>query len=445
MEVRDRIKELRRVRGRDLRTNPHKWRKHPKSQAAALTGALEEIGYAGAVLARELADGSLELLDGHLRAELTPDALVPVLVLDVDDAEAKKLIATFDPLGAMATIGAVELEALLKEVETGNEALKKMLADLAKEAEKLLPREVAEDAVPDLPQNPITNSGDLWLLGRHKLLCGDATVGKNVARLFGGDLAAMVFTDPPYNVGYVGKTSKQLTIQNDSMSHDSFGEFLQNAFDAMAAGVRPGGAIYVCHADSEGLNFRRAMREAGWLLKQCLIWVKNAHVLGRQDYQWKHEPILYGWKPGAAHQFYGGRRQTTIIDGRCGVEVEQDGESILLTITDGKETIVLRVPAYEVVEHFGDEGQTLWHFDRPARNADHPTMKPVGLPARAIRNSSLPGEIVLDSFLGSGATLSAAEQMDRRCYGLELDPKYCDVIVERWENLTGQKATRETP
>lgn len=234
-------------------------------------------------------------------------------------------------------------------------------------------------------KNPVTQPGDIWLLGRHRLLCGDATEEEDVRRLTDGKLCNMVFTDPPYNVAYVGKTADSLKIQNDSMADGDFYKFLFQAYTNMLEAVTPGGAIYVCHADTEGLNFRKAMVDAGWLLKQCLIWVKNSMVLGRQDYHWQHEPILYGWKPGAAHTWNSDRKQTTV-----------------------------------------------WPFDRPSRSADHPTMKPLTIPANAIQNSSKTGDTVLDLFGGSGSTLIAAEQTGRICYTSELDPIYSDVIVARY-------------
>ena len=200
-----------------------------------------------------------------------------------------------------------------------------------------------------------------------------------------GKEAGMVFTDPPYNVDYTGGTEEKLKIQNDKMADADFYKFLLESHKNMLDVVAPGGAIYVCHADSEGMNFRKAMRDAGWLLKQCIIWVKSSLVMGRQDYHWQHEPILYGWKPGAAHNWYGGRKQTTT-----------------------------------------------WEIDRPSKNSEHPTKKPIELCARAIDNSSRAGEIVLDLFGGSGSTLIAAEQAGRTCYTLEIDPVYVDVIANRF-------------
>lgn len=254
----------------------------------------------------------------------------------------------------------------------------------------------SEDVVEDndenieIPSEPKTRLGDLWTIGRHKLMCGDATSGDVLKRLVGGDKVDMYLTDPPYNVAYEGKTEDKLTIQNDSMEDSVFYQFLVDSFVAADSVMNEGAAFYVWHADSEGYNFRGACRAVEWELRECLIWNKNTMVLGRQDYQWKHEPCLYGWKGGAAHNWYSDRKQTTVID-----------------------------------------------MNKPNRNAEHPTMKPVQLFAYLMENSSKPGDIVLDSFCGSGTTLIACEQMGRVARVLEIDPKYCDVIVERYINLVG--------
>ena len=254
----------------------------------------------------------------------------------------------------------------------------------------------SEDVVEDdgenieLPSEPKTRLGDIWMIGRHKLMCGDATSEDVLKRLMGGDKVDMYLTDPPYNVAYEGKTEDKLTIQNDSMEDSAFYQFLVDSFVAADSVMNEGAAFYVWHADSEGYNFRGACRAVEWELRECLIWNKNTMVLGRQDYQWKHEPCLYGWKGGAAHNWYSDRKQTTVID-----------------------------------------------MNKPNRNAEHPTMKPVQLFAYLMENSSKPGDIILDSFCGSGTTLIACEQMGRVARVLELDPKYCDVIVERYINLVG--------
>lgn len=218
-----------------------------------------------------------------------------------------------------------------------------------------------------------------------ELLEGDSTKAGELETLMGGDQADLYLTDPPYNVAYVGKTKDALTIQNDKMADGDFRQFLVDAFSAADAVIKPGAAFYIWHADSEGFNFRGACDDIGWKVRECLIWNKNTMVLGRQDYQWKHEPCLYGWKEGASHNWYSDRSQTTVID-----------------------------------------------MDKPNRSADHPTMKPVPLFAYEIQNSTKTGDIVLDSFGGSGTTLIACQQMNRMARLMELDPKYCDVIIRRY-------------
>lgn len=237
--------------------------------------------------------------------------------------------------------------------------------------------------------------GDVWQLGDHILMCGDSTNKADVFTLVGGEgIVDLFLTDPPYNVSYEGGTSDKLTIKNDSMEDSAFRAFLTDAFIAADMAMKKGASFYIWHADSEGLNFRMAVRNAEWDLRQTIIWNKNSLVLGRQDYQWKHEPCLYGWKSGASHAWYSDRKQTTVVD-----------------------------------------------FDRPSVNAEHPTMKPVGLFSYLIENSSKEGDIVLDLFGGSGTCIIACEQLGRKCYMMELDPHYCDVILARWEKLTEREAS----
>jgi site-specific DNA-methyltransferase (adenine-specific) len=233
----------------------------------------------------------------------------------------------------------------------------------------------------------------------------------------------MWLTDPPYNVDYEGSDGQK--IQNDNMGDTQFRAFLKSAFTAAIAAMRPGAAFYIWHADFEGFNFRGACRDAGLQVRQCLIWVKNSLVLGRQDYQWRHEPCLYGWKDGAAHYFIDNRAQTTVIEDYVpdfGKMKKEEMKALLEEIySDRISTTVI----YE---------------DKPKANDLHPTMKPIKLLARLIRNSSKPDDIVLDTFGGSGSTLMACEQLGRTCYTCELDPKYVDVIIQRWEEFTGKKA-----
>jgi len=260
--------------------------------------------------------------------------------------------------------------------------------DLPKDMEVKLDAEEDDFNVPEGGIETDIVLGDLFEIGPHRLLCGDSTQTDTFKALFGEQLADLVVTDPPYNVAYEGKTKKKLTIENDSMGDGDFYQFLYDFYTALGSYTKPGGAWYVWHADSEGANFRKAMSDSGIMVKQCLIWVKNSMVMGRQDYQWKHEPCLYGWKEGASHGWYSDRKQTTVLE-----------------------------------------------FDRPSRNAEHPTMKPIPLFSYLIGNSSKQGDIVADAFGGSGTTMVACHQMNRKEYLVEFDPKYCQVIIDRMKKL----------
>jgi site-specific DNA-methyltransferase (adenine-specific) len=250
------------------------------------------------------------------------------------------------------------------------------------------------DDAPPLPEHPRTVPGDIWLMGKHRLLCGDSTSMDDLAKLTDGQLVDMWLTDPPYNVAYEGGTKEKLTIKNDSMGDDQFRQFLRDAYTAADTVMKPGAVFYIWHADSEGYNFRGAAQDAGWKVRQCLIWKKSSMVMGRQDYHWKHEPCLYGWKEGSGHLWAADRKQTTILE-----------------------------------------------FEKPTRNGEHPTMKPVALFEYQLLNNTKGGDQVLDSFGGSGTTLIAAEKNGRVARIMELDPKYCDVIVKRWQDFTGKIAT----
>jgi site-specific DNA-methyltransferase (adenine-specific) len=261
------------------------------------------------------------------------------------------------------------------------------IADLQEAAE------ITEDTPPEVEEGePITVPGDLWLVGQHRLICGDSTKPEDVERLMDGQKADLFLTDPPYNVDYTGGTKDALKIMNDNMDDVSFRKFLQDAFARANEVMRAGAVFYIWHADSEGYNFRGACKDVGWQVRECLIWNKSSLVLGRQDYQWKHEPCLYGWKDGAPHLWASDRKQTTVLD-----------------------------------------------FDKPLASKLHPTMKPVSLFAYQLGNNTHEGDAVLDLFGGSGTTLIACEQLNRRAFTSELDPKYCDVIVKRYINLKGSE------
>lgn len=247
--------------------------------------------------------------------------------------------------------------------------------------------ETYPDAVPEVPEDAASVPGTVYQLGKHRLLCGDATKAEDVARLMGEEKANLWLTDPPYNVAYEG--SNGITIENDNMEDTQFRAFIRDAFQCVHDRMEPGASFYIFHAALEGCNFLGACHDIGLKVRQCLIWKKNAFVLGRQDYQWLHEPVLYGWKDGAAHAWYGDRSQTTVME-----------------------------------------------YDKPKHNDVHPTMKPVDMLVYLIKNSSRRGEFVIDTFGGSGSTLIACEQTGRVCRMMELDPKYCDVIRRRWAEFT---------
>ena len=275
-------------------------------------------------------------------------------------------------------------------------------------------------------KDPRTKRGQLWQLGRHRLMVGDSTSEEDVDKLTGGEAMDLCITDPPYNVNYEGGTQEKLTIINDDMDDLSFYRFLQNFYAQMLRVLKYGASYYIFHADTEGLNFRAALQEAGGQVKQNLIWVKNSLVLGRQDYQWKHEPILYGWKDGAGHYFVNDRCQTTVFENKPDLDSMTREE-----LADLAEKLLAKLEEIPT---------SIIHHDKPVRSELHPTMKPVALCAKLIQNSSKRGEKVIDFFGGSGSTLMACEETGRICYTMELDTRYADVIINRWEEATGEKA-----
>ncbi len=307
--------------------------------------------------------------------------LIAVKRTDIDlDSQQGREMALADNASAKANI---VFDAELVEAELGEAVCEEWGIDVATKLESV------ED---DFDVDSVTETdivlGDLFEIGEHRLLCGDSTQTDTFEKLMQGELADMVITEPPYNVAYEGKTKDALTIDNDSMSNDDFYKFLYDFYSALTTAVKKGGAIYVWHASSEIINFGKAMVDAGWLLKQQLIWVKNTMVMGRQDYQWKHEPCLYGWLDGAAHKWHSDRKQTTVIE-----------------------------------------------WDKPQRNGEHPTMKPIGLFAYQIGNSSKKGDIIIDAFGGSGTTMVACHEIGRKARLVEYDPKYCQVIIDRMRKL----------
>lgn len=273
--------------------------------------------------------------------------------------------------------------------------------------------EAAEDAK--------TRPGDLYQLGRHRLLCGDSTDARNAERLRGGQMMQLAITDPPYNVDYSGHRIEREKIENDNRSDGAFLDLLTKAFNNLIASLDAGRSFYIFHADRERRAFLEAMSKNDMQVRQILVWVKNSFVISRQDYNWRHEPCLYGWKDGATHYFCEDKGQSTVWDKKADPD----------NMTEDQ----LRAIVKTLFRH-----TTAIHEDRPVASEEHPTMKPINLIKRLIENSSRPGENVIDLFGGSGTTLIAAEQTERNCFMIEYEPKYCDAIIKRWETFTGQKA-----
>jgi site-specific DNA-methyltransferase (adenine-specific) len=380
----------------DYARNPRK-NDHAVDRVAA---AIKEFGFRVPIVAKS--DGLV--VDGHLRLKAAKKlGLTDVPVILADDLTEAQIKAFRLSVNKVAEFAEWDHELLALEISDLQEAD----FDLSltgfdpDEIEALFPKEVAEgltdeDAVPDAPEQPVTVEGDVWLLGRHRLMCGDSTSIEHMERLCESQLVDMWLTDPPYNVAYEGGTKEKLTIKNDSMSNDSFRQFLRDAYSAADAVMKKGAVFYIWHADSEGYNFRGAAADIGWTVRQCLIWKKSSLVMGRQDYHWMHEPCLYGWKDGASHLWSSDRKQTTILE-----------------------------------------------FAKPSRNGEHPTMKPIALFEYQMLNNTKGSDLVLDSFAGSGTTAIACEKHGRMARLMELDPKYCDVIIKRWQDFTGQEAIHE--
>ena len=365
-------------------------RTHSKEQINKLRSSIREFGFVNPVII----DREYNVIAGHGRIAAAREegiTEVPCVFVDHLTEAQKKAYILAD--NRMALDAGWDEDLLRVELE----ALEEMGYDLGltgfddKELAALFPTEEAKeddfDVEAELQKPTFTKAGDVWTLGRHKLVCGDATDPAVYSVLMNGTKANLVITDPPYNVNYEGSAGK---IKNDNMAGEKFYEFLLTAFKNMESVMAADASIYVFHADTEGLNFRRAFADAGFYLSGCCIWKKQSLVLGRSPYQWQHEPVLYGWKKNGKHQWYTGRKETTI-----------------------------------------------WEFDKPKKNGDHPTMKPIPLLAYPIGNSSMANSVVLDPFGGSGSTLIACEQTDRICRTIELDEKFCDVIANRYIEQVG--------
>jgi len=372
-------------------------RTHSDAQVAQIAASIKEFGFTNPVLI----DAGGGIIAGHgrvLAARKLGLSEVPCIRLEhLTDAQKRAYVIADNRLALnsgwdteMLKVEFADLQELGFDLElTGFDLdeIKELLAPVGTEGL------TDPDDAPPLPENPRTRPGDIWVMGKHRLLCGDSTSVSDLEKLTDGQLVDMWLTDPPYNVAYEGKTKDALKIKNDEMGDDQFRQFLRDAYTAADMVMKPGAVFYIWHADSEGYNFRGAAQDAGWKVRQCLIWKKSSMVMGRQDYHWKHEPCLYGWKEGAGHLWAADRKQTTILE-----------------------------------------------FEKPSRNGEHPTMKPVALFEYQLLNNTKGGDQVLDSFGGSGTTLIAAEKNGRVARLMELDPKYCDVIVKRWQDFTGKIA-----
>lgn len=376
--------------------NPRKDLKPEDEEYQKIKRSILEFGYVAPIIV----NADMTVIGGHQRLKVLKELgykKVECNIVDLDKTKEKALnIALNKITGEWDNSKLEELLAELKETDidmdmTGFtfDEVDNILKDIEGSKEDDFDLDQALNEI----EEPTTRPGDIWILGKNRLMCGDSTQKEQVMRLMDKQDADMLLTDPPYNVDYEGKTVDALKIENDNMTSTEFYNFLLDSFRNMFEVTKCGSSVYVFHADTEGLNFRNAFNAVGFKLAQCLVWVKNTFVMGRQDYQWRHEPILYGWKEGAGHYFINDRKQSTVLE-----------------------------------------------FDKPTRNAEHPTMKPIDLLVYLIKNSSKENDLILDLFGGSGSTLIAAEQVKRRCYTMELDPKYCDVIVKRWELLTGEKA-----
>jgi len=367
-------------------------RTHNAQQITKLRSSLREFGFINPVIV----DREFNVIAGHgriLAAKEEGITEVPCVFVDYLTPAQKKAYILADNRMAMDAgwdeeLLRVEIEALQAEsFDVGLTGFdEKDIAELFA-GEDGDAQDDDFDVDEELQKPPVTKSGDVWLLGNHRLVCGDSTKEETYAVLMDGKKANLVVTDPPYNVNYEGSAGK---IQNDSMNEEAFEKFLFDAYTQMYGAMAEDSSIYVFHSDSHGLAFRKAFEEAGFYLSGCCIWKKQSLVLGRSPYQWQHEPCLYGWKKKGKHQWYSDRKQTTI-----------------------------------------------WEFDKPKKNGDHPTMKPIPLIAYPIKNSSMSNCIVLDPFGGSGSTLIACEQLGRICHTIELDEKYCDVIVKRYIEQVG--------
>lgn len=398
--------EVREMAVADLVPYANNAKKHPKEQINQIAESISEFGNCDPIAVWHNEDGEAEIVEGHGRVmalkQLGIDT-APVICLDHLTDEQRR---AYTHVHNQTTLSSgFDEQALIEDMDN---------LDMDWEAlgfSEFMP-DFEHDDIEDegMPEEVVCRCkrGDVWMLGAHRVKCGSSTDPDDMADLLRGGVADLIVTDPPYNVALgqhdrpseakqLHRRTDGLVIANDSWDNDEdFIEFLRSAFELGMDALKPGGAFYIWHADTQRMNFLKACERAGMTIRERLVWVKNVFTLGRQDYQWRHEPCLYGWKDGASHQWYSDRKQSTVLE-----------------------------------------------FDKPSSNSEHPTMKPIPLIAYQIENSSKNGDLVLDMFGGSGSTLIACEKLGRKCVTMELDPHYCDVIISRWEEMTGQRATLE--
>ena len=403
--------------------DPNNARTHDDTNLKAIEGSLKEFGQRKPIVITQ--DNTIAAGNGTVEAakRLGWTDIQAVRVPADWDADRIKAFALADNRTAeLASWDTEVLNSQLQELENAGIDISEFGFETPEVP--ILDVETFEDEMPDIPEEPTAKLGDIWQLGDHRVVCGDSTNPDILSLALEGELADCIFTDPPYNVAYEGGTKDKLTIQNDDMSDESFSKFLFDFYAAALRNSKEGASIYVCYPGehiSKGA-FGVTMANSGWLVKQVLIWIKDSLVLSRQDYNWQHEAILYGWKPGAAHSWHGPFTNTTILDFANGDLAKKSKDELIDFITSAF------------------DASTAVREKRPRKNDIHPTMKPIALVSKLLKNSMLKGERVLDPFGGSGSTLIAAEQLGLKAAIVEIDPKYVDAIVTRWQNLTGQKA-----
>lgn len=405
----------------EIKPYEHNAKLHPKEQIEQIKNSIIEFGNNDPIAI----DLDNVIIEGHGRYEALKELgykEVEVIVLDLNEEQknAYRIIHNQLTMNTDWDIEMLKQELSKISLNMNDFGIEQSLLDEVEEEFSEVEEDNFDiDKVLDEIDEPTTKPGDTWQLGNHRLICGDSTSFNDIEKLMNGEEVDLFLTDPPYNINI--SNSQGMTIENDNMDKEEFVKFLTDVFVNANAFMKSGAPFYIWYADTSALEFHQACRNTQWQIRENLVWVKNQFILGRQDYHWRHEPCLYGWKEGAAHYFVNDRTQSTIID----------------------ETIDLEtIPEDKLKEWVKDllNNSTILYENKPTINDMHPTMKPIPLIGRLIKNSSIKNTNVLDLFGGSGSTLIACEQLNRKCFTMELDPKYCDVIIKRWETLTGKKA-----